>query len=131
MARSRRTGQPLTLLTVDVDELQTVDEAWGHGAADRMVVEVAGTVMSSFRPYDLVIRSRPDEFVCAIAGMGIADATKRLARVNAALGETHGAGWTPTTGIAELQEGDSREDVVARSAVPTDARSAVPTDGEK
>ena len=120
MARSRRTGQPLTLLTVDVDELETVDEAWGHGAADRMVVEVAGTVMSSFRPYDLVIRSRPDEFVCAIAGMGIADAMKRLARVNAALGETHGAGWTPTTGIAEMQEGDSLEDVVARSAVPTD-----------
>ena len=120
MARSRRTGEPLTLLTVDVDELQTVDEAWGHGAADRMVVEVADTVKSSFRPYDLVIRSRPDEFVCAIAGMGMADATKRLAHVNAALGETHGAGWTPTTGIAELQEGDSREDVVARAAVPTD-----------
>jgi putative flavoprotein involved in K+ transport len=121
MARSRRTGQPLTLLTVDVDELQTVDEAWGHGAADRMVVEVAGTVRSSFRPYDLVIRARPDEFVCAIAGMGLADATKRLARVNAELGETHGAGWTPTTGIAELQEGDSREDVVARAAVATNA----------
>ena len=120
MARSRRTGAPLTLLTVDVDELQTVDEAWGHGAADRMVVEVAGTVMSSFRPYDLVIRSRPDGFVCAIAGMGLADATRRLARVNAELGETHGAGWTPTTGIAELQEGDSREDVVARSAAPSD-----------
>jgi putative flavoprotein involved in K+ transport len=119
MARSRRTGQPLTLLTVDVDELQTVDEAWGHDAANRMVVEVAGTVMSSFRPYDLVIRSRPDEFVCAIAGMGLADATKRLAHVNAVLGETHGAGWTPTTGIAELQEGDSREDVVARAAVDT------------
>ena len=119
MARSRRTGQPLTLMTVDVDELQTVDEAWGHGAADRMVVEVAGAVMSSFRPYDLVIRSRPDEFVCAIAGMGMADATKRLARVNATLGETHGAGWKPTTGLAELQEGDSREDVVARAAVAT------------
>jgi hypothetical protein len=52
--------------------------------------------------------------------MDMADATKRLARVNAALGETHGAGWTPTTGLAELQEGDSREDVVARSAVSTD-----------
>jgi GGDEF domain-containing protein len=120
MARSRRTGQPLALLTVDVDELKTVDEAWGPGAADRMVVEVAGTVMSSFRPYDLVIRCRPDEFVCAIGGMSLEDATKRLASVNAVLGETHGAGWTPTTGIAELQEGDSREDVVARSAVPTD-----------
>ena len=52
--------------------------------------------------------------------MSLEDATKRLASVNAALGETHGAGWTPTTGIAELQEGDSREDVVARSAAPTD-----------
>jgi putative flavoprotein involved in K+ transport len=117
MARSRRTGQPLSLLTVYVDELRTVDEAWGRGAADRMVVEVADTVMSRFRPYDLVIRTRPDEFVCAIAGMGMADATKRLARVIAALGTTHGAGWMAPTGIAELQDDDSREDVMSRAAV--------------
>ena len=116
MARSRRTGQPLTLLTVDVDELEIEDKAWGHDAADRMVVEVAGTVMSRFRPYDLIFRSRPDGFVCAIAGMGMAS-DERLERVNAALAETHAAGWTPATGIAELQEGDSREDIVARAAV--------------
>ena len=117
MARSRRTGQPLTLLTVDVDELETVGEAWGRGAADRLVAEVADTVRSRFRPYDVVIRARADEFVCVIAGMGMADAAKRLERVNAALGETHGAGWLARTGIAELQDGDSREDVVSRAAV--------------
>ena len=45
MARSRRTGQPLTLLTVDVEELETVDEAGsrrrgpdgGRGRGDRHV----------------------------------------------------------------------------------------------
>ena len=103
MARSRRTGEPLTLVTMDVD--------------DRMLAELAGTVRTSFRPYDLVIRSRPDELVCAITGLGMEDATKRLARVNAVLADARGHGWAATTGIAELQQGDSREDLVARAAV--------------
>jgi hypothetical protein len=38
-------------------------------------------------------------------------------RVNAALGEMNGSGWVAKTGLAELQEGESREELVARAAV--------------
>jgi putative flavoprotein involved in K+ transport len=113
MARSRRTGQPLTLVAVDIDDLGAVDPS----AADRMLAEVAGTVRSSFRPYDLVIRTKPDEFICAITGLAMTDAAKRLAGVDAVLAKARGRGWAATTGIAELQDDDSREDVVARAAV--------------
>jgi hypothetical protein len=82
-----------------------------------MLAELTGAVRTSFRPYDLVIRSRPDEIVCAITGLEMAEATKRLARVNDVLAEARGHGWVAGTGVAQLQEGDSREDLVARAAV--------------
>jgi putative flavoprotein involved in K+ transport len=117
MARSRRTGEPLTLVAVDVND-RGMDDNWrGRGGGDRMLAELTGTVKTTFRPYDLVIRSRPDEIVCAITGLGMAETTKRLARVNDVLAEARGHGWVAGTGVAELQEGDSREDLVARAAV--------------
>ncbi|MEO8689115.1 MAG: NAD(P)-binding domain-containing protein [Solirubrobacteraceae bacterium] len=117
MARSRRTGQPLTLVAVDVAGLGPVDGAEDRASADRMLAEVAGTVRSSFRPYDLVIRTKPDEFICAITGLEMTAAAKRLAGVDVVLAKARARGWSTTTGLAELQEGDSREDVVARAAV--------------
>ncbi len=44
-------------------------------------------------------------------------AAKRLAGVDVVLAKARPRGWSTTTGLAELQEGDSREDVVARAAV--------------
>jgi hypothetical protein len=69
-----------------------------------------------FRPYDPVIRSGEGEFVCAVSGLDEAGATKRLAVFHTVLesGPEHG---TVVTGVAELQSGDSREDVVARSGL--------------
>jgi diguanylate cyclase (GGDEF)-like protein len=116
MARSRRMGQPLTLVAVDVADLETVNSSQGRSAGDRMLVDVADTISSIFRPYDVIIRSGADEFVCAISGLGMDDATKRLANVETTLAGLPGHG-SVATGFAELQPGDSREDVVARAGL--------------
>jgi diguanylate cyclase (GGDEF)-like protein len=116
MARSRRMGQPLTLVAVDVEDLETVNETGGQSAGDQVLVDVADTISSIFRPYDVVIRAAEDEFVCAISGLGMEDATKRLAKVAPTLAALPGAGASSlATGFAELQPDDSREDVIARA----------------
>ena len=114
IARARRTEQPLVLAFVDVDRLKAINDSRGHAAGDRMLLEVAKTLAAKLRSYDLIIRYGGDEFVCALAGLNMADATKRLALVNAALAGAAEPG-SVTVGLAELQADESPEDLVARA----------------
>jgi diguanylate cyclase (GGDEF)-like protein len=114
IARARREEKPLVLAFVDVDRLKTINDSRGHAAGDRMLLEVADTLAAKLRSYDLIMRYGGDEFVCALVGLNMADATKRLALVNAALAEApeHGS---VTVGLAELRPDDSPEDLVTRA----------------
>jgi diguanylate cyclase (GGDEF)-like protein len=114
MARARRREQPLVLAFVDVDRLKAINDSLGHAAGDRMLIEVANTLRAKLRAYDLILRYGGDEFVCAISGLNIVDARKRLALVNAALAEAPAHG-SVTVGLAELRPDDSADDLVARA----------------
>jgi GGDEF domain-containing protein len=61
-----------------------------------------------------MIRYGGDEFICAVAGLTLADATERFALVNASLADGAHPGAV-TVGLTELQGGDSSDDVVARA----------------
>ena len=113
IARARRTGQPLVVAFVDVDYLKGVNDSSGHAAGDRMLLEVADTLRAKMRSYDLVIRYGGDEFICAMAGLNIADATNRVAAVDAALAESSAHG-SVTVGLAELRPDDSLDILIAR-----------------
>jgi diguanylate cyclase (GGDEF)-like protein len=114
VARARAVGQPLAMAFVDVDYLDAVNSSLGHAAGERMLVEVAGTLRSHMRAYDLIMRYGDDEFVCALSGLHGPEVRDRLALVNKALGDApeHGS---VTVGVAELRSDDLREDLVARA----------------
>lgn len=114
ISRARRTDEPLIVAFVDVDQLKVLNDSHGHAAGDRMLRDVASTLRAQLRSYDLIVRYGGDEFVCAISGLNRADATKRLALVNAALAVAVEPG-SVTVGLAELQPGDSTADLVARA----------------
>ncbi|HVF77405.1 MAG TPA: EAL domain-containing protein [Solirubrobacteraceae bacterium] len=114
IARSKRSGQSLVLAFVDVDGLKARNDADGHAAGDRMLLEVATTFRAKLRSHDLIIRYGGDEFLCAVAGLSLTDATKRFARVNAALADAPERG-SVTVGVAELLADDSLADLVARA----------------
>jgi diguanylate cyclase (GGDEF)-like protein len=99
---------------VDVDGLKAVNDSGGHAAGDRMLLAVADALRAHLRSHDLMIRYGGDEFICAVSGLNLADATKRLALVNASLAQDprHGS---VTVGLTELQAGDSPGDLVARA----------------
>jgi diguanylate cyclase (GGDEF)-like protein len=58
-----RYGSAVTLLLVDVDGFKQVNDAWGHGIGDRVLLELSRAICGTIRSADLVTRYGGDEFV--------------------------------------------------------------------
>lgn len=114
IVRARRTRQPLVIAFVDVDHLKSINDRFGHPAGDRLLVHVAEGLVAALRPYDLVLRYGGDEFVCALSGVDLATAGKRLGLINPALTASleHGS---VTIGLAQLQPDETLDALVARA----------------
>ena len=114
MARSQRTGEPLTVAFVDIDDLKAVNDSRGHGAGDRLITRVAERLQCELRDYDLIIRYGGDEFLCVIQGLDVASAQTRVEAINQALaGGTDGG--SISVGLAQLRPGDTVARIVDRA----------------
>jgi diguanylate cyclase (GGDEF)-like protein len=60
--RARRRSTRLAAMFVDLDGFKPVNDAFGHGAGDRILVEVARRLRVSLRASDLIARLGGDEF---------------------------------------------------------------------
>jgi len=63
IAHSQRQASRLALLFLDLDEFKAVNDCFGHGLGDRLLVELATRVRSSLRAGDTVARFGGDEFI--------------------------------------------------------------------
>jgi diguanylate cyclase (GGDEF)-like protein len=111
--RAQRTEKGMVVAFVDVDGLKATNDSLGHAAGDRRLHVVVATIRKHLRSYDLIVRFGGDEFVCALAELAVSKATKRFEAARADL-EAADMG-SITVGLAELQSGDSLEDVIARA----------------
>lgn len=77
---ARRSGEPFSLLFVDLDDLKNINDLLGHQAGSDFLVETAEILKEAFRETDVLARIGGDEF--AVAGQfsrsAIAFAAKRL-----------------------------------------------------
>ena len=113
VSRAQRTEKSMVVAFVDVDGLKATNDSHGHAAGDRRLRVVVATIRKHLRSYDLIVRFGGDEFVCGLAEMTVPKATERLEAARADL-ERADMG-SITVGLAELQPGDSLEDVIARA----------------
>ena len=61
--RARRSGRPLSLVMADIDHFKMINDAYGHGAGDLVLREVAARIAGALRPYDLLGRIGGEEFL--------------------------------------------------------------------
>jgi len=84
--RAQRNGGMFALVYVDVDRFKEVNDTWGHGAGDSLLVELAARLRGTLRENDTVARLGGDEFALVLEELdNIDDAHRLLERVARAL----------------------------------------------
>ena len=82
MVRARQHGTLLGVAYLDLDGFKPVNDRFGHGAGDRLLMAVAGRLSRALRTDDCVARLGGDEFVLLLPGLeSCADCETRLHRV--------------------------------------------------
>jgi diguanylate cyclase (GGDEF)-like protein/PAS domain S-box-containing protein len=74
LARARRGGLAVAILSVDLDRFKDVNDTLGHAYGDRLLMEVAGCLRAGARDTDVVARVGGDEFVIMLADLDVQEA---------------------------------------------------------
>lgn len=85
-AASRPVGRDLLLFLVDLDHFKAVNDQYGHGAGDRLLVEAARRLQAVTRGSDLVVRWGGEEFLIVARASSRVEAGAFAARVLEAVG---------------------------------------------
>ncbi|HEY3849120.1 MAG TPA: EAL domain-containing protein [Acetobacteraceae bacterium] len=67
MEASRRSGDILALLYLDLDHFKSVNDLLGHAAGDALLKQAAKRLRAEIRPTDILARIGGDEFVIAVS----------------------------------------------------------------
>ena len=117
--RAVRTQSPLAIAMVDIDKFKVINDTYGHLVGDQVLKEIANTLNTLLRDYDLAGRFGGEEFSLLLPQTRAVDAFRIAERVRAniaslsviAPGATGGerVQVTASIGVAALDSGSRRE----------------------
>jgi len=100
--RALRTGSPLSLLMIDVDQFKAVNDNYGHVVGDRVLAAIGSILLANVRPFDVASRLGGDEFALLLPETDASGAVHVAERI---FRELAGTGEVPVTlsiGVSSL-----------------------------
>jgi len=88
VTRCLKSGLPVSLIMVDVDEFKPFNDKFGHVAGDRALSAVAHVLKQQFRPSDFLVRYGGDEFAVLLPGVDEEEALAVANRVRESVSGT-------------------------------------------
>lgn len=105
-----RTGVPLTVGLVDLDDFKTLNDRLGHAAGDTLLVQVSAAWREQLRRTDLIARYGGDEFVVVLPGSTEEAAGEVDRRARESVAASWCAGFVPWDPAEELDAALARAD---------------------
>lgn len=88
MERCRRTGHPVSLVMMDVDDFKRFNDRWGHEVGNLALIHVARIIGSSLRRLDIPCRYGGEEFAIILPDTNLHAAIKLAERLRVSLVES-------------------------------------------
>lgn len=105
MIATLQDGAGVAVLFLDLDRFKNINDALGHEAGDRLLVEASQRLQQALRVRDFVGRMGGDEFVVVLADVASIEEAKSTAdRIRAALAEPFDLG-APEASVVEVSIG--------------------------
>jgi diguanylate cyclase (GGDEF)-like protein/PAS domain S-box-containing protein len=111
LARATRSGHPLSLAMIDVDDFKRFNDDRGHLAGDAALRRTAAAWVESLRQVDFLARYGGEEFSVLLPGCSSGEALQVIDRLRAATPD----GLTSSAGLASWDGSESAEALVARA----------------
>jgi diguanylate cyclase (GGDEF)-like protein len=118
MSLARRQSRPVTLFSIDLDGLKTVNDTLGHETGDRMIAAAGRVFKETFRTADVVSRLGGDEFTILTIDAQPTSILRRLKERINQFNDSAEASFTLAMSIGFVVSSDQNEDlmsVLARS----------------
>lgn len=120
MARARRSGRPLTLMLIDLDNFKPVNDSYGHDAGDRVLVGFTRRAQGALRESDCLARMGGDEFAVLMPETDMERATRVAARLQHSVRTAEDDFMRRVTlsiGVSEYMPNDAPEVLLKRADV--------------
>jgi diguanylate cyclase (GGDEF)-like protein len=79
--RAIRYGYPLSLMVLDLDNLKTINDRYGHAAGDMVLASLSEGIRLHIRPFDILARMGGDEFSILFVDTNEEDAYSIASRI--------------------------------------------------
>ncbi|MCP3468369.1 GGDEF domain-containing protein [Bradyrhizobium sp. CCGUVB23] len=115
IARTKRSGAPLSLLSIDLDHFKHINDSRGHSVGDEVLRAFVRKCLEAIRPYDSVARVGGEEFMVLLPGATLDAACTVAERLRSAIegaafdvGAQPSVGLTISVGVSEFgRDGDT------------------------
>jgi diguanylate cyclase (GGDEF)-like protein len=83
LARAARSGNPITLVTLDLDNFKELNDELGHAQGDQTLSDTAERIRATLRAGDVVARLGGDEFVALLTNSTLTGSLTAIDRLRA------------------------------------------------
>ena len=101
LKRAERSGNPLSVVLIDVDHFKLVNDSYGHQTGDRILREISSRLMNGRREIDTVARYGGEEFIIILPDTNLVGADHVAQRLREDI-ESTGFAVSSSSQLAQL-----------------------------